>query len=561
MQTDYGRDMNSVGKGFTAVERPSGVILGSDPSPLDTEEKISFWRLFMKHKLSVLVDCLVFGIFGMGVAFLGPTLFDLGCQTKSDLKQMNWVFFVQLLMTMIGSVSAGCLCGRLIPAHILLCIGMTGLPVTMFIIPACTKLAELLVNLMVMGWFMGCVDCVANLRMILRFGTNVTPFLQAMHFFYGLGAFISPMIASPFLLNVDCSPFIDGYTVEIPHKNENDSVTIAPQPKVVDRAFRLSHSSEAFFILGSIQFVIMVIVYGVIVMERKWGILYSPSGTPVHGHLAGSPSEGAAADFSEYSGSRSWTRCFQCGTRDVIIITTLTSASLFMYDGLQSSYGDYIYSYAEKNVDGLVKSEGAILNSCFWGPFALGRLVAVLLSTKLTSAFMLFCNMTGCCFALMLTLIWQTSRSAVYVGTISLGLFLSSMSPTVMALTEQFISVNAPITSCMVVFAALGETICPVIVGNLFVAAGPVSFLAFCFTIVVIALGIYIALFCLGRDTSKYRENAGTSFIFLSKPPQRFGESMEINSTNVKYYNQDDEKDLDQTGNSSIGNGYAGSTG
>jgi len=90
----------------------NGVILGSGPEPDTTEEKISFWKLFKKHKMSVMVDCMVFGIFGMGVAFLGPTLFDLGCQTKSDLKQMNWVFFVQLLMTMIGSLTAGYLTGR-----------------------------------------------------------------------------------------------------------------------------------------------------------------------------------------------------------------------------------------------------------------------------------------------------------------------------------------------------------------------------------------------------------------------------------------------------------------
>ena len=60
------------------------------------------------------------------------------------------------------------------------------------------------------------------------------------------------MIASPFLLNIDCTPFIDGYTVE-PADEMNVTMSIAPQPKVVDRAMRLSHSKEAFFILGSIQ--------------------------------------------------------------------------------------------------------------------------------------------------------------------------------------------------------------------------------------------------------------------------------------------------------------------
>ena len=35
---------------------------------------------------------------------------------------------------------------------------------------------------------------------------------QALHFCYGVGAFVSPMIAEPFLLNEDCSPFIDNDT-------------------------------------------------------------------------------------------------------------------------------------------------------------------------------------------------------------------------------------------------------------------------------------------------------------------------------------------------------------
>ncbi|KAL4217349.1 Major Facilitator superfamily [Mactra antiquata] len=551
-------------------EHSGGVVLGSESTTPSEEEKISFWSLFKKHKLSVIVDCLVFGIFGMGVAFLGPTLFDLGCQTNSDLKQMNWVFFVQLLMTMIGSISAGYLTGRFIPAHILLCIGMAGLPITMFLIPACRVLAELLINLMVMGWFMGCVDCVANLRMILRFGTNVTPFLQAMHFFYGLGAFVSPMIASPFLLNIDCSPFIDGYTVNPEdHNVNNQSVTIAPQPKVVDRAMQLSHSKEAFFILGTIQLIITFIVFIVIALEKKWGMLYSPASTPTSSD-PNFPGEGE--DFAEYSGSRSFTRYLRCGSKDIVIITVLTSASLFIYDGLQSSFADYIYSYAEKNVDDLDRSEGAVLNSCFWGAFALGRLIAVVISTKISAAFMLSCNLGGCAMALLLTLIFKTSRTAVYFGTCALGIFLSCMSPTAMALTEQFIRINAPITSCIVVFAALGETICPVIVGRLFVSAGPVSFLAFCFTLIALAIIVFVILLAFGRDTSRYRETVGRSFIWLTRAAPRLSENMEINSTSVKYYSNQEEQNNsngmtsqmtsaqgdNKDGGDQVGNGYSG---
>jgi hypothetical protein len=45
----------------------------------------------------------------MCVGFLGPTLWDLGCQTGTDLAQMTWMFFAQSLFILVGSVTAGVL--------------------------------------------------------------------------------------------------------------------------------------------------------------------------------------------------------------------------------------------------------------------------------------------------------------------------------------------------------------------------------------------------------------------------------------------------------------------
>lgn len=43
-------------------------------------------------------------------------------------------------------------------------------------------------------------------------------------------------------------------------------------------------------------------------------------------------------------------------------------------------------------------------------------------------------------------------------------------------------------------------------------------------------------------------ETRGSSFIWLTKPAQRFGEQLEINSTNVKYYStQSEEQTPDMT--------------
>jgi hypothetical protein len=97
-----------------------------------------------------------------------------------------------------------------------------------------------------------------------------------MHCCYGIGAFVSPMIASAFLLNKDCTPFIDGFTIDTPvdpvyHADSYDNsssthatLRIAPQPQRVFRYTHMSHVPMAFYILGTLQ------VSGVIPVETEF---------------------------------------------------------------------------------------------------------------------------------------------------------------------------------------------------------------------------------------------------------------------------------------------------
>ena len=75
-------------------------------------QTVTFKELFRRNWHPTIVYCGVFWSFGMCVAFLGPTLLDLGCQTASDMKEISWVFFCQLVTTLIGSIAAGALVQR-----------------------------------------------------------------------------------------------------------------------------------------------------------------------------------------------------------------------------------------------------------------------------------------------------------------------------------------------------------------------------------------------------------------------------------------------------------------
>jgi len=66
-----------------------------------------YWRLLVQHWHETVTYCAVFWTFGLCVAFLGPTLLDLGCLTSSDMRHISWVFLAQLFCSLVGATVAG----------------------------------------------------------------------------------------------------------------------------------------------------------------------------------------------------------------------------------------------------------------------------------------------------------------------------------------------------------------------------------------------------------------------------------------------------------------------
>lgn len=63
--------------------------------------------LFKRNAHHTLTYWSVFFSFGLCIAFLGPTILDLQCQTNSTLSQITWVFFAQQFCLLIGSSIGG----------------------------------------------------------------------------------------------------------------------------------------------------------------------------------------------------------------------------------------------------------------------------------------------------------------------------------------------------------------------------------------------------------------------------------------------------------------------
>ncbi|GFY67802.1 major facilitator superfamily domain-containing protein 4A [Trichonephila inaurata madagascariensis] len=451
-------------KSGSSVDLSSTLKSGFFGSGIMQTKKERYKELFWEHKHTTITLCFVFWSFGTCVAFLGPTLLDLGCKTETIFPTLSWVFFSQSFFILLGSACAGFMLKRF-SREIMLIVGTTMMTVSMASIPLCNALWALAIVLAVMGFFMGTIDTVANVSMICIYGKDVSPFLQAIHFFYGVGAFLSPMIAQPFLLNEDCSQFISNETITlIMYDNETLPAASLAEAKA------MTHIDYAFLIMA------LTMVYC-----------------------------GMTALFE--SDGRSDTDYIPKNMAQIVVVTVLSAILMFLYDGLQAAYGGYIYSYAVKGPVNFRKSDAAYLNALFWGMFAAGRLLSIALATKLSPSFMLFCNIIGCTVGLLLMLALRYNHVMLIIGTCLLGIFMSSVFPTTLSLTEQYIHITPSTTSFLVFGAAVGEMSMPVIVGHEFHRVGPTSLLVIGMVLCFVSIIAYMTLWLVGFTLLKPDSN------------------------------------------------------
>lgn len=73
--------------------------------------------------------------------------------------------------------------------------------VSMFLLPLIPNIYAMYVLIGLSGISNGCMDCIGNFWLIHIWGKENPPFMQIVHFMFGIGALIAPFLVEPFLLN------------------------------------------------------------------------------------------------------------------------------------------------------------------------------------------------------------------------------------------------------------------------------------------------------------------------------------------------------------------------
>ncbi|MEZ4729167.1 MAG: MFS transporter [Caldilineaceae bacterium] len=132
---------------------------------------------------------------GLVAASLGPTLNGLAENTQSTLSQISYLFLARSFGYLLGSILAGRVYDRM-AGHPLM-VGAVGvMAVMVFITPTLSVLGILIAVLLVLGMAEGLLDVGGNTLLVWVHQPDIGPYMNALHFFFGLGAFFSPLIVA-----------------------------------------------------------------------------------------------------------------------------------------------------------------------------------------------------------------------------------------------------------------------------------------------------------------------------------------------------------------------------
>jgi MFS transporter, FHS family, Na+ dependent glucose transporter 1 len=142
---------------------------------------------------------LSFIVLGASTAASGPSLPALAEHTSSGLDRISLIFVFGSLGYLIGSYFGGRAYDR-VPGHRLMAIALLAIALASVLIPLAPVLWMLLVAMFLSGLAGGIVDVGCNTLLLWTHGKSAGPFMNGLHFFFGVGSFIAPLLLARVLI-------------------------------------------------------------------------------------------------------------------------------------------------------------------------------------------------------------------------------------------------------------------------------------------------------------------------------------------------------------------------
>lgn len=411
-----------------------------------------------KKRWQTLGICVNYFSLGLAVGCIGPTLHQLESKTNSSPHEMSLVFASRGIPWILGSVAASRLYLK-VRGHRLLWISIFSISICMALTPLMTNLWALMTVSALSGIFMSWVEVGVNTMVLWIWKEKVGPYMQLLHFSFGLGLGSSPFLVAAVMLVVS--------------------------------------DSESQLLIS--YFLISILVGVSAFFPLK---LESP------------PIEDEIDHNTQYTNTQidfRFNHDTQTSKYRNLILIILVTIYLLLYGGAENAFGGWISSYAY-DVYGFGEADSAYLNSVFWGSLTLGRLFSIPLATKISAKVLLIVDICGSISCLTILLIYQEAKikALLWTCTIFFGVFMAPIFASAFSVPQELqVKVTSTTASAFLISSGIGDMIMPIFIGWFInpELIGNSALLVIVLSVFVACLILYVIIFSFGISTMDKRIN------------------------------------------------------
>ena len=276
---------------------------------------------------------------GLALASLGPVLPTLSARSGISLESSGLLFVGRSCGYVVGSLAGGVIFDTMKRTHLPLIAGNVLCALGCAILPSLRSLPALAAALFAQGTCMGLLDTGGNVLLIWLHGAGrVEPFMQAMHFFFALGAVLSPLL-------------IEAATrLSMSGAQTGDEASGEARDEALSTAFR---SAGAFYIMAAV----------ILASSAPLALYRGPQRAASEGSSSSSsssssgggsgrdgdghgdePSQGHASTATSSLGLAALRRIRALSAESRLI--TFSALCLCLYVGVEVAFGGWIFTFA-----------------------------------------------------------------------------------------------------------------------------------------------------------------------------------------------------------------------
>jgi FHS family Na+ dependent glucose MFS transporter 1 len=154
-----------------------------ETQPIKTSRNIHYFIIYAACSVSL----------GLIFAALGPLLPTIAEHVNVSLGQISFLFTAHSLGYLLGSTGGGKLYDR-VKGHFLMVSALFIMLIMSFLIPIIPEYFLLLSFVVLLGLGQGLLDVGMNVSLLWVYQSQVSPYMNGLHFFFGIGALISPIL-------------------------------------------------------------------------------------------------------------------------------------------------------------------------------------------------------------------------------------------------------------------------------------------------------------------------------------------------------------------------------